>query len=51
MKGTSRLPMATFALGPALLAPPAQAQGCVGRGVGPSRLNADCAGFGSCDKF
>jgi hypothetical protein len=39
--------MATFALGPALLAPPAQAQGY----VGPSRLNVDCDGFASCDRF
>lgn len=46
-----RLRSATAGLGMALLAASAaQAQGYVGGGVGPSRINIDCAGADSCDK-
>jgi OmpA-OmpF porin, OOP family len=42
---------ALVALGVATLAAPAaQAQGYVGGGIGPARINIDCAGFTTCDK-
>jgi OmpA-OmpF porin, OOP family len=51
MKHASQLQRAVLGLGLALLAASAaQAQGYVGGGVGPTRINIDCAGFDSCDK-
>lgn len=51
MNHASRMHRAVLGLGLALLAASAaQAQGYVGGGVGPSRINIDCSGFDSCDK-
>lgn len=51
MKHATRMHTAALALGLSVLAAPAaHAQGYIGGGVGPSRINIDCGGLSSCDK-